>query len=322
MQKRFLNILVAVLLIMPTSAYAHSPADGNNAKLEELVAKSDAIFFGEVREVIYRMSRPTQRAPKGLPHTFVRYQILSGIRGAVSREIILRFVGGTDGKGGVMIQSNVPTFRKGERDVLLVSGGELDDCPLVSCVDGRFRVLDGRMYNGWGIPIVSIEGNMEMRGRPRYDVNVLEYPRPEFEDLITRPEFQETLREMIQVKSLAEIKRTYEEVVPKTVRVSYTFSESADPGRDDPGKDDQVSKSENFPEVRSAIPLSEFIRALRTASQDAREPRNKVLSINPARPFFAYEKKIGALPNIELRKRTPTAEEEMERRSTFEGDDL
>jgi len=304
------------------SILAHSAADSNNEQLQALVNQTDAIFYGEVKEVLYRVSESSKRSPKGVPHTFVRYQILDTLRGSVSREIILRFVGGTDGKGGVMLQSDVPTFRKGERDVLLVTGGELDDCPLVSCVDGRFRVLENRVYNGWGVPVVNVEKNIEMRGKPRYEVNVLEYPRPEFDDLITRPEIQERLKKLTQTKSLAELKKEYEAKAPKTIKVTYGFSESVNPQEDNPGRNKSIAKSKNLAETRPAIPISELIASLRAASQKAGKPRNKVVSADPEKPFLPYEWELAVAPNIDIPKQKITPEEEAERKSMLEGDDL
>tara|TARA_B100000029_G_scaffold313028_1_gene305506 strand:- start:271 stop:1245 length:975 start_codon:yes stop_codon:yes gene_type:complete len=309
-------------LVFSSNVFAHSAADGNNEQLQTLVNQSDAIFYGEVKEVLYRMSETTKRSPRGVPHTFVKYQILAGIRGAVSRELTLRFVGGTDGKGGVLLQDDVPTFRKGERDVLLIIGGELDDCPLVSCVDGRFRVLDGRVYNGWGVPVVSIEKKIEMRGKPRYDVNVLEYPTPKFEDLITRPEIQERLKTLMATMSLEQIKREYEANAPKTIKVTYGLSDSGDQRLDNPGRNQSISTSENRPETRAAIPVSELISALRAASRKAGKPRNKVVSVNPNKRFAPYEWELAIAPDIDDKPRTPTAEEDAEQKSMLEGDDL
>ena len=320
---RLVTLIFMILgLVGSGSILAHSAADSNNEQLQALVKQSDVIFYGEVKEVLYRMSDTTKRAPNGIPHTFVRYQIFNTFRGSVSREIILRFVGGTDGKGGIMMQNNVPTFRKGERDVLLITGGELDDCPLVSCVDGRFRVLENRVYNGWGVPIVSIEKNMEMRGKPRYEVNVLEYPRPEFDDLITRPEIQERLKKLTQTKSLAELKKEYEAKAPKTIKVTYGFSDSGDQRLDNPGRNRSISAAENRPETRAAIPVGELINALRAASRKAGKPRNKVVSADPEKPFVPYEWELAVAPNIEMNERVPTAEEEAEQKSMLEGDDL
>ncbi len=320
---RLVALIFMILgLVGSGSILAHSAADSNNEQLQALVTQSDVIFYGEVKEVLYRMSEATKRAPNGIPHTFVRYQIFNTFRGSVSREIILRFVGGTDGKGGIMMQNNVPTFRKGERDVLLVTGGEFDDCPLVSCVDGRFRVLENRVYNGWGVPVVNVEKNIEMRGKPRYEVNVLEYPRPEFDDLITRPEIQESLKKLTQTKSLAQLKKEYEAKAPKTIKVTYGFSEPVNPQEDNPGRNKSIAKSEILPETRPAIPISELIASLRAASQKAGKPRNKVVSADPEKPFLPYEWELAVAPNIEMNERVPTAEEEAESKSMLEGDDL
>ena len=320
---RLVALIFMILgLVGSGSILAHSAADSNNEQLQALVKQSDVIFYGEVKEVLYRMSEATKRAPNGIPHTFVRYQIFNTFRGSVSREIILRFVGGTDGKGGIMMQNNVPTFRKGERDVLLVTGGEFDDCPLVSCVDGRFRVLENRVYNGWGVPVVNVEKNIEMRGKPRYEVNVLEYPRPEFDDLITRPEIQERLKKLTKTMPLAQLRKEYEANAPKTIKVTYGFSDPADSRGDNPGRISAVSKSENLAETRPAIPLAELIRALRKASQEAGPPKKKVVSVDPDKPFMSYEWELAVAPNVDVPKQKITPEEEAERKSMLEGDDL
>ena len=116
---RLVTLIFMILgLVGSGSILAHSAADSDNEQLQALVKQSDVIFYGEVKEVLYRMSDTTKRAPNGIPHTFVRYQIFNTFRGSVSREIILRFVGGTDGKGGIMMQSNVPTFRKGNQQMV------------------------------------------------------------------------------------------------------------------------------------------------------------------------------------------------------------
>ena len=321
MVKFFHILLVVIYLVAPTNAFAHSVS--NNMQLQMLVDRSDAIFFGEVKEVLYRLSQPSKRSPNGVPHTFVRYQILSTIRGVVNREIILRFVGGADGRGGFMTQSNVPTFRKGERDVLIVSGRTLDYCPLVSCVDGRFRVLENRIFNAWGVPIVNVEKNIEMGGKPRYEVNVIEYPRPEFEDLITRPEVQEKLKKLTQSKTLAQLKKEYEAQAPETIRIGMGSLDRESPQADNPGRNKALSKSDNPPESRSAIPLAELIRALRIGSQKAGLPKNKLVSADPDVPFMAYEWEVAVLSDvIDTPEPMMTPEEEAERESMLEGDDL
>ena len=118
MTRLFALIVMIFGLVGSGSILAHSAADSNNEQLQALVKQSDAIFYGEVKEVLYRVSESSKRSPKGVPHTFVRYQILNTLRGSVSREVTLRFVGGTDGKGGIMMQSNVPTFRKGNQQMV------------------------------------------------------------------------------------------------------------------------------------------------------------------------------------------------------------
>ena len=44
-------------LVFSSNVFAHSAADGNNEQLQTLVNQSDAIFYGEVKEVLYRKQR-------------------------------------------------------------------------------------------------------------------------------------------------------------------------------------------------------------------------------------------------------------------------
>ena len=109
---------------------------------------------------------------------------------------------------------------------------------------------------------------------------------------------------------------------PKTIKVTYGFSEPVNPQEDNPGRNKSIAKSEILPETRPAIPISELIASLRAASQKAGKPRNKVVSADPEKPFLPYEWELAVAPNIKMNERVPTAEEEAEQKSMLEGDDL
>ena len=95
------------------------------------------------------------------------------------------------------------------------------------------------------------------------------------------------------------------------------------PQADNPGRNKALSKSDNPPESRSAIPFAELIRALRIASQKAGLPKNKLVSADPDVPFMAYEWEVAVLSDvIDTPEPMMTPEEEAERESMLEGDDL
>ncbi|HAA36315.1 MAG TPA: hypothetical protein DCE12_05805, partial [Gammaproteobacteria bacterium] len=107
----------------------------------------------------------------------------------------------------------------------------------------------------------------------------------------------------------------------KTIKVTYGLSDSGDQRLDNPGRNRSISTSENRPETRAAIPVSELISALRAASRKAGKPRNKVVSVDPDKRFVPYEWELAVVPDIEMNERIPTAEEEAEQKSMLEGDD-
>jgi hypothetical protein len=172
------------------------------------------------------------------------------------------------------------------------------------------------------VPVVSVEKNIEMRGKPRYEVNVFEYPRPEFDDLITVPEIKETLEKLTKNTSLEELKRRYEAEAPKTIKVSYGFSTGRDIKKDDPGRDNAITRSKNLPESRRPIDVSELIRELREASSVVGKPKNKLRSVDPDKPFLAFEWKIAVAPTPKALEDSTTPEAEAEDKHMLEGDDL
>lgn len=185
---------IAVILgmvVINSSAWGHSPNDADEGGLQSKVREASLIMYGQVVDIEYRNSEPTKEQPQGLPHTFVTYQVLEVLRGEVSdKKVILRIPGGADGQGGVYMVSTAPAFALGQTDVLFVKGGEIDDCQLVECVEGRFRIHENQVLNGWGVPVVEARKTLRVGGKPRFDLNVMEIPRPSFKALLERPDMK------------------------------------------------------------------------------------------------------------------------------------
>ncbi|MBA3964952.1 MAG: hypothetical protein H0X47_04140 [Nitrospirales bacterium] len=185
---------IAVILgmvVINSSAWGHSPNDAGEGGLQSKVREASLIMYGQVVDIEYRNSEPTKEQPQGLPHTFVTYQVLEVLRGEVSdKKVTLRIPGGSDGQGGVYMVSTAPAFALGQTDVLFIKGGEIDDCQLVECVEGRFRIHENQVLNGWGVPVVEARKTLRVGGKPRFDLNVMEIPRPSFKALLERPDMK------------------------------------------------------------------------------------------------------------------------------------
>ncbi|WP_144393498.1 hypothetical protein [Pleionea sediminis] len=123
-----------------------------NIDLDHLMTKSDLIFKGTIVDVTYKDST------EGLPHTFVTYKVDRLLAGqSKTNEITLRFIGGKQQIGKVkryLHVSDVPTFEKGESDVLFVRKNNTSICPLVNCSNGRFRDVNGLVTNEDGQPLL------------------------------------------------------------------------------------------------------------------------------------------------------------------------
>jgi hypothetical protein len=99
----------------------------------ELVARAEQIVVGTVTDI----QNVTDAA--GAASTLVTFSDLTVLKGDVGETLTLRLYGGRSGHMTVQI-SDMPTFRRGERDVLFVAGNNRDLCPLVGVWQGRFHV--------------------------------------------------------------------------------------------------------------------------------------------------------------------------------------
>jgi hypothetical protein len=174
------------------TAFGHTPADPAAVKnLHRLSAAASVVARTKVTKVQFRMSAPGNGSP-GLPYTFVTFSIESTLQGSAPASLTLRFVGGTDGRGGFLGVEGVPTFEVGDQDILFIANnGAATGCGLAMCEFGRFRVSGNRVYGPHGEPMLSVtNGQIQFgTGYGPDEFASVKYPAPSFDDLMKNPAF-------------------------------------------------------------------------------------------------------------------------------------
>lgn len=222
------------------AAHSHSTVGSDEGgNLTVLVEHSNLVLIGRVARVDYR--RAEMQDGNALPVTFVTYDVSDVLRGDNVKNITLRFVGGSDGRGGFVDVNGVPQFQPGERDILFIEGNGERGCPLVLCEWGRYRLLEQGVYNTHGSPVRAlIKDEAIARGRPDQAFLTLRYPTPAFDELIKNPLVQRQIKEMgVDPESL---RARYAAEAPKEMVLTRN------PGTPTPGSGpDRVAKSDGPP---------------------------------------------------------------------------
>jgi len=286
-------VAILTLLLLTSShltAWAHSPNDTTGDKLKSLVGDSSLIVYGQVVDIQYRNSEPTKEQPKGVPHTFVTYQIMETVRGkAPDERLTLRIPGGSDGQGGIYLVTSAPAFARGQTDVLFVKGGKDTDCPLVECVEGRFRVHENQVFNAWGVPVVDVRNSLRIGGQPRFDLNVMEIPQPSFETLLQRPEIRKHVDSLQRSTShsMKELKAQYEREAPKYSVVKYGVQM-------DPSRKDLTEGSEALPidTYDKPLTLNLFLQGISEWSERVGEPQVPINIVNLKERFMVPDPRL------------------------------
>ncbi|MBF6649585.1 hypothetical protein [Methylobacter sp. BlB1] len=316
MKKRTLLGLATVssLLFSNQGAFAHSAAEAQSGGLRDLMGRSAAVAFGKVVDIQYRNSEPTREEPNGVPHTFVTYAIDKVFRGYLPEKFTLRIPGGADGKGGVYTETTAPTFARGETDVLFIEGGEPGDCQLVDCVGGRFRVSEDHIYNGYGVPLVEAEKMLSFGGKPHFELNTMELPRPDFDKVITQAETIAWLKEnQIDESRLDELRKKYEVEAPAFYRINLQAEGISD--RDDDSGEEEAGVIDTY---RDPLSTTEFFALLEHFNAELGTPDLKVVEADPGQAFFV--KPPVAEPMQEVRTDLPKAsDEELRERERLDG---
>ena len=302
-----LMALLGLFAVIP-STFAHSPSNHTDPvedSLKGLVSQSDLIIQGQVIDIQYRNSEPTKEQPQGLPHTFVTYQIQDVLRGKpTNKTLTLRIPGGADGQGGIYMDSSAPVFARKQSDVLFIKGGENQDCPLVDCVEGRYRLSNKQVFNGWGVPVVDIRKGIKVGGKPRFDLNVMDVPQPSFEELIQRPEMKQLMERQFKGQSISQLKERYEQEAPKFLTVNYGVQRQA------LNKDDLNSpEAEAIEKYGRPLSSQSFIGAIKEMSQKVGPSRNLVFSAKVDQKFVVADPKVERFQGVKS-PQTDISEEE------------
>lgn len=146
--------LIASALVSALSLTTYSSiAAVNSAKdLQQLSDQSQTIVHGKVASIEYKDS------VEGIPHTFVTYDIIDDFQGYhTGNKVTLKFIGGikkiTDTHYEMLEVSNVPEFEMDEENVLFLKREKDDQCPLVNCSEGFFKIKQGKMFAHTGNPV-------------------------------------------------------------------------------------------------------------------------------------------------------------------------
>lgn len=156
---RGLLLKIFICLLFAGGAQAHDKKSKFN--INDAVRGGEFVVLAKVTDISYAISKGDNSAEM-LPHTFVTYQILKVIKGNPRQgndKFTLRFLGGRGEQSSFLHPSNYPLFDIGDEDVLFIKGNTKAACPLYNCATGRFRAIQGAMYNEKGQQVVRTRGN-------------------------------------------------------------------------------------------------------------------------------------------------------------------
>lgn len=217
-RSHFLSALAAASLL--AGGLAATPAQAGAPDLNELAASARVVVHSRVSKVDYGWSEAGAAGQPAVPQTLVTFEVVRPLLGQLaSSSFTLRFLGGADGQGRFMRASHVPVFQPGDEDILFVRNGGEKGCALAGCMDGRFRLLNGQVHDGNGVPVRAIEsGRVIAAGEVPAELRTVRYPRPDFDQLMKRPEARQALAR--QGLSVTEARRLYESQAPAMVEMT------------------------------------------------------------------------------------------------------
>lgn len=303
------------LFSLSLGAFAHGGINEEASTLRDLTNRSALIVRGEVTLIRYSNSQPSEAEPKGVPHTFVTYQVSEVIKGTLPNDkLTLRFVGGAGEDGSVHLRTTVPTFNKGHSDILFVDGGPPDACPLVDCADGRFRISNGSIYNAWGVPVIDVVPEIVIGGKPEFDLLTIELPSPKFDDIIAVPEIARLIQEKFPELSTEQMRRRYNEETPATYSLSYAVS----PAVTVPAETEGVVANAEAP---APISARDFLAIVKSIAADSPPPRGRVIQPDANAPFTVRPPQPQRIRS-QAGEVQISDEELREQQSLWEGEDL
>ncbi len=128
--------LLLVLLLVGSIAPSARATLVDPPSIDTLVARADLVFAATVVDV--RSQWRETRNGRVIMST-VTFDVFKDLKGTASPQLALEFFGGTVGKDMMRIEG-MPTFVRGDRDVLFVRRNATAGLPLVGLMHGRFRI--------------------------------------------------------------------------------------------------------------------------------------------------------------------------------------
>src|SRR5262245_45697094 len=139
---------------------------------EQLVGEADIVFESEVTETQPRLS---VEAGRETIVTDVSFRNRRPLKGNASPIVRLEFLGGVVGDRGFKVDG-VPTFAKGDRDVIFAITSKALVSPLVGMMYGRVRITTEGALNHEtvrlfdGTPLTSVAALGSRDGQPRFSL--------------------------------------------------------------------------------------------------------------------------------------------------------
>ena len=208
---------LVLALIAVSAARAHgSLGDARATDLAAMAEQANLVVVADIAALEHR-NTPIKGEQGTIPTTLVTLKIARVLRGAAPQgPLVLRFIGGPDGRGGVLGASGVPMFVAGETNVLFIKANGDLVCPLTNCEWGRFRVHEGRVYDTHGAPVLAVKkGHVVAHGRPPQALTVFRFPAPSFDAVMQNDFVKERLRQMGLSPEAARAR--YEKEAPKFI---------------------------------------------------------------------------------------------------------
>jgi hypothetical protein len=129
-----LSLCVAVCLLLSSSPSATTVIPPS---FQELIGEAEVVFEGEV---IDTRSRVSNVGGNEVIFTDVSFRVSRALKGAPPSVVSLQFLGGVVGDLGMRVQG-VPTFARGDRDVIFAITSQPLISPLVRMMHGRVRIV-------------------------------------------------------------------------------------------------------------------------------------------------------------------------------------
>lgn len=297
MRNAIAGCLVLALGILTTEAAAHGSLGlARESDLAAMAEAANLVVVADIASVEYR-NTPIKGEQNTIPAGLVTLKISKVLRGkAPQGPLVLRFLGGPDGTGGIAGFSGVPLFAPNETNVLFIKANGDMACPLVNCEWGRFRVLNGAVYNTHGSPVYSVKkGHVVAYGRPPKELSTFRFPTPTFDAVMQHAFVKEQLAK--SGMTYGQAKARYEKEAPKFIEYSVVHSpeqETAEPV-DDPippgvkgaGAATILKGAKSLAARTSAKPmtLQSFVSALTPIAARAKRPVTPVSSASAAADF-------------------------------------